>query len=147
MSRAIVNAVKDRRRRVRLIAVVAAIGFVALGLGIRAYAGPDGVAQYPATALYASMIYASVLLVLPDIRAAVAGAAAITFCWLIEFLQLTGVPAALAERSVLARLVLGEQFDAVDLAWYAVGVLPLVVLHRISDRRRPQPPDLAATSE
>jgi hypothetical protein len=137
-----------RRWRVRLIAIAAASGFLALGLVIRLSAGSgedvdgadvDGagaLTQYSGTALYASMIYAGVFLVFPAVRPSVAGAAAITFCWLVEFLQLTGVPSELSERSLLARLVLGVEFDAVDLAWYAVGVLPLVVLHRVIDRRR-----------
>jgi hypothetical protein len=54
---------------------------------------------------------------------------ALTFCWFIELLQLTGLPAELSERSLVARLVLGVQFDALDLVWYAVGVLPLTALH------------------
>lgn len=58
-----------------------------------------------------------------------AGTIAVAFCWLVEFLQLTGIPAALSERSVVARLALGVQFDATDLVWYLVGVLPLVLLH------------------
>jgi hypothetical protein len=131
-----------RRWRIRLIAIAAASGFLALGLVIRVSTGSgediDGtgaLTQYSGTALYASMIYAGVFLVFPDVRPSVAGAAAITFCWLVEFLQLTGVPSELSERNLLARLVLGVEFDAVDLAWYAVGVLPLVVLHRVIDRR------------
>mgnify|MGYP006209449949 CR=1 FL=1 len=65
-----------------------------------------------------------------------AGAVAVTFCWLVELLQLTGLPAELSERSLAARLILGVQFDATDLAWYLVGVLPLVMLHAGVDRRR-----------
>ena len=45
--------------------------------------------------------------------------------------KLTGWPAEWSEHSIVARLVLGRQFDAVDLLWYPVGVLPLVVLHGI----------------
>nr|BFE73684.1 hypothetical protein GCM10020092_069850 [Actinoplanes digitatis] len=56
-------------------------------------------------------------------------AAAVAFCWLVELSQLTGVPAALSEHSVLARLALGVRFDAADLAWYPVGVLPLAALY------------------
>ena len=41
------------------------------------------------------------------------------------------LPAEWSEHSIVARLVLGRQFDAVDLLWYPVGVLPLVVLHGI----------------
>lgn len=59
----------------------------------------------------------------------VAGVAAVGFCWLVEFLQLTGVPAALSAHSVLARLALGVTFDPMDLLWYPVGVVPLAAVH------------------
>ena len=65
----------------------------------------------------------------------VAGAAAIIFCWLVELFQLTGLPAEWSEHSIVARLVLGRQFDPVDLLRYPVGVLPLVVLHAVLVRR------------
>jgi membrane-associated PAP2 superfamily phosphatase len=127
---------------VRLAALTAVSGFLAVALGIRALAGSGGVldssgalAQYSGTALYASMIYSAVFLMAPGTRPMVAGAAATTFCWLVELLQLTGLPAELSEHSLVARLVLGVQFDAIDLAWYAIGVLPLVVLHRVLAHR------------
>jgi len=130
--------------RLRLAALAAGIGFLGVALGIRVLASTGGVldssgalAQYSGTALYASVIYAGVLLVAPGTKPLVAGAAAIAFCWFVEFLQLTGLPAELSQRSVPARLVLGVQFDATDLAWYAVGVLPLMVLHRAAARRTP----------
>jgi hypothetical protein len=66
----------------------------------------------------------------------VAGGAAIAFCWLVELLQLTGWPAELSERSVLARLALGVQFDASDLFWYVAGVLPLALIHAAVARPR-----------
>jgi hypothetical protein len=119
--------------RVRLAALAAACGFVVVGLAVRALTGSGGEAG---TALYAAMIYAGVFLLLPKARPWAAGAMAIAFCWLVELLQLTGLPAELSERSVVARLVLGAQFDANDLIWYAVGVLPLVVLHTAVTRHR-----------
>jgi Protein of unknown function (DUF2809) len=128
--------VASRAWRVRLGALAAAGGFLAVALGIRVLAGRGGVldssgalAQYSGTALYAAMIYAGVFLLVPGAKPWAAGAAAIAFCWLVELFQLTGLPAELSERSLVARLVLGVQFDARDLAWYAVGVLPLAVLH------------------
>jgi hypothetical protein len=75
------------------------------------------------------LIYAGVFVLVPRARPPAAGTAAIVFWWLVEFLQLTGLPATLSAHSLIARLVLGVQFDAVDLAWYVIGVLPLVVLH------------------
>lgn len=72
-----------------------------------------------------------------------AGTVATVFCWLVECAQLTGLPAELSARSLVARLALGVQFDPVDLAWYPAGVAPLVVLHhlvRARARPTPQPP-------
>jgi hypothetical protein len=126
-----------------LVAVACAGGFLAVALGIRVLASDDGVldssgavAQYSGTALYASMVYAGAFLVAPHLRPLVAGVAAIVFCWLVELFQLTGLPAEWSEHSLVARLVLGRQFDPVDLLWYAVGVLPLVVLHGILSSSR-----------
>jgi hypothetical protein len=118
----------------RLIAACAVGAALALALGIRATTG-GAVEQHSGTALYASMIYAGAFVIRPAARPGAAGAAAIAFCWLVEFLQLTGVPAYLSERSLLARLALGVQFDPVDLAWYVAGVLPLAVLHQVVTRR------------
>lgn len=120
---------------VRWIALASAAGFLTLALGIRTLAGQDvldssgTLAQRSGTILYASMIYAGVVLLWPRVRPVLAGAAAIGFCWTVELLQLTGVPAELSARSVVARLALGVQFDAADLAWYPIGVLPVGALH------------------
>ncbi|MFE9657406.1 DUF2809 domain-containing protein [Micromonospora sp. NPDC006431] len=114
----------------RLLMLVSAALFLAVALAIRALA--DGrLEQYSGTALYASLVYAGVLFLWPSLRPVPAGAIAAGFCWAMECFQLTGVPAALSARSLLARLVLGVQFDPVDLLWYPVGVVPLVVLHRL----------------
>jgi len=123
------------RWKVRLIAAPAACALLAVGLGIRwlAGSGTGAVAQYSGTALYASMVYAGVFVLVPTTRAWAAGAAAIGFCWIVELFQLTGVPAQLSSHSLLARLVLGVQFDTTDLAWYVAGVLPLVIIQ--SSRR------------
>lgn len=143
--------------RVRLAGLAAVGGFLAIALGIRVLASGDGVLdssgalqQHSGTALYASMIYAGVYFLAPRAAPAVAGAAAGAFCWLVELFQLTGVPAELSARSVIARLALGVQFDATDLAWYVVGVLPLVLLHvgveRWRRHRRDQQPTAASTA-
>jgi hypothetical protein len=127
--------------RVRLLAVAAVALFLAVALGIRLVASPGGIldgsgalAQYSGTALYAATVYAGVFVLVPRARPWTAGATAIAFCWLVEFFQLTGVPAELSARSVLARLALGEKFDPTDLLWYVIGVLPLVALHEVTRR-------------
>ncbi|GIF45921.1 membrane protein [Asanoa ferruginea] len=120
----------------RLVALACVAGLLAVALGIRMLASGASVldssgalAQYSGTVLYAAMVYAGVFLVAPTARPLVAGGVAIAFCWLVELLQLTGWPAELSERSVLARLALGVEFDASDLFWYVAGVLPLAVVH------------------
>ncbi|MFY1634310.1 DUF2809 domain-containing protein [Solwaraspora sp. WMMB335] len=122
--------------RVRLAGLAAAGGFLATALGIRVLTQGDGVLdssgalrQHSGTALYASMVYAGVFVLAPRARPVVAGTLAVAFCWLVELLQLTGLPAELSGRSLAARLVLGVRFDAADLVWYPVGVLPLVLIH------------------
>jgi hypothetical protein len=120
--------------RARWAAVAAVALILGLAFGIRAW--HDGpVEQYSGTALYASMIYAGVFVLWPLMPAVRAGLVAVGFCWAMELFQLTGIPAALSARSLLARLALGVQFDGVDLAWYPVGVVPLVVLHLLVRRR------------
>lgn len=116
--------------RSRLWALFAAGLTLAVAFAIRAV--DDGaLRQYSGTALYASMIYAGVFVVRPRTPPLVAGAAAVALCWAIELAQLTGIPAELSSRSLLARYVLGAKFDAVDLAWYPAGVVPLVLLHLV----------------
>lgn len=130
--------------RVRLVAAGAVAVILALGLGIRMLGGGPGtfdgsgwLAQHAGTALYASMVYAGLFVAAPALRPTVAGAGAVAFCWAVELFQLTGVPAALSQRSVLARLALGTQFDASDLAVYPAGVLPLALLHHLWTVSRP----------
>ncbi|WP_018353371.1 DUF2809 domain-containing protein [Longispora albida] len=120
--------------RVRLLAVCSAALFFAIALVIRAL--DDGaLEQVSGTALYGSMMYAAVLFFRPRISGPVAGIVATGLCWAIELSQLTGIPAYLSARSVLARLALGVQFDPVDLAWYPAGIVPLAVAHTIAIRR------------
>ena len=131
--------------RTRFLAVLAAAVFLAVALVVRRFTG-DGhgrglAAQASGTALYASMVYCGVLLVRPRTAAVPAGLVSIAFCWAVEVSQLTGIPAALSARSIVARLVLGIAFDWADMWWYPVGVIPLVLVDRrwLQDRRRRGP--------
>ena len=49
----------------------------------------------------------------------------ISIIWTIgvEFFQLTGLPAAWSQHSILAWLIFGSRFDPLDLLAYAVGFL------------------------
>ncbi|NYF59189.1 ribosomal maturation YjgA family protein [Micromonospora purpureochromogenes] len=117
-------------RTVRLLMPVAAALFLGVALAIRAV--DDGaLRQYSGTALYASMVWAGVLFLWPRLAPVPVGVIAVLFCWVVECAQLTGVPAELSARSLVARLALGVQFDPVDLVWYPVGVIPLAALHRL----------------
>lgn len=120
--------------RSRLWGLLGAGLALAVAFAIRAF--DDGaLRQYSGTALYASMIYAGVFVVRPRTTPLVAGAAAIVFCWAMETFQLTGIPAELSSRSLLARYVFGVTFDPLDLAWYPVGVVPLVLAHLLIARK------------
>ena len=120
-------------RTVRIAAALAGAGALALAFGIRALAdGP--LEQHSGTALYASLIYALVVFVRPCIGPVVAAAIATGFCWAVEVAQLTGIPAALSAKSIVARLVLGVAFDPIDLLWYPVGVLLFMALHMLVRR-------------
>ncbi len=133
----------DRDRAVRVLALVAAGGFLAVALGIRAvtgdHSGSGALAQNSGTALYASMVYAGVLLLWPRIAVLCAGLIAIAFCWAVELAQLTGIPAELSSRSIVARLVLGIRFDWTDMLWYPLGIIPLMMIEwMVGLRQRPR---------
>jgi hypothetical protein len=87
-------------------------------------------------ALYAVLVYLAVLFVAPRVRPLPAAAVAFGLCALIEFGQLTGVPAALAERFPPIRLVLGTTFVATDLAAYLAGVIAVAAVDAAARRRR-----------
>jgi hypothetical protein len=125
-------------RLLRLLTPVVATVIVAVALTIRAVADGD-LEQYSGTALYASMVYVTVLFVWPRLMPLAACGISIGLCWAVETFQLTGIPAFLSARSLAARLVLGVQFDLTDIFWYPVGVIPLAVLHWIIYERVRKP--------
>ncbi|MFJ3203007.1 DUF2809 domain-containing protein [Streptomyces sp. NPDC086989] len=106
--------------RTRLTAAAAAAVTVGLGLGLRALA-TGSVAKYGGDALYTVLLLALVVSVAPRITPFRAAGSALAASCLVEFLQLTPVPAELSRHSTVARLVLGSTFNPPDLFWYAVG--------------------------
>jgi hypothetical protein len=95
---------------------------VIAGLAIRA--GFDGaIAKYAGDLFYTLLLYTLVIVVAPRTRPIWAAAFALGVSWLIEFAQLTGIPAELAARSTMARLVLGSTFNPPDLLCYVAGAL------------------------
>lgn len=123
--------------------VVSAIGFAGAAYAIRAVMdGP--IEQYSGAALSGAIVYTIVIFIWPPVSPLIAGSSAIAYCWFIEFSQLTPVPAALSQRSWLARQLLGAQFDPVDVVWYPIGVISLVAAHwvlraRTRSRANPTP--------
>ncbi len=108
--------------RPRPLLLVVAAAVVLAGLGARALlpsvlGGPAG------DALYATLVVVLVALVRPAAPAWFAAAVGYGLCVAVELLQLTGVPASLADTWPPARLALGTTFAATDLVRYAVGAL------------------------
>jgi hypothetical protein len=122
---------RSRAATVRATAAAAALLTVAAGLGIRAATFGDG-AKYAGDALYTVLIHTLVVLLVPRVRPLTAAGAALAFSWAVELAQLTGVPAGLAARSTVARLVLGSTFNAPDLLWYGVGAALAWGIHRLA---------------
>ncbi|MFF3437223.1 DUF2809 domain-containing protein [Streptosporangium sp. NPDC002721] len=120
--------------RTRLLALLAALATVAAGLTVRAVTG-GWFGKYAGDALYTVLVYALVVLVWPRVTPVRAALCALAFSWAVELAQLTPVPAALSEASVVARLVLGSTFGAADLVAYAAGALLAASAHTLLGRR------------
>jgi Protein of unknown function (DUF2809) len=119
----------------RLFGVAMIVVSLGTAFGIRLFTGSTlettgALEQISGTALYASAFYGGLLVLWPRARAALLAVASIGFCWVVEFFQLTDIPARLSAHSVVARLVLGESFDPADLVWYVLGVALAVGVHR-----------------
>ncbi|WIM95131.1 DUF2809 domain-containing protein [Actinoplanes oblitus] len=124
----------------RLLAGGAAVGCVLLAFGIRAFTGSpllsNGlVEQASGTALYAAAVFAGVVFLWPRLPVGRVALIAAGWCWAVELLQLSPIPAELSARSVVARLVLGVSFDPADLFWYLAGVLPAALVLAWARRR------------
>ncbi|MER5623437.1 DUF2809 domain-containing protein [Streptosporangium sp. NPDC002544] len=119
----------------RLLAALAAALTIAAGLTVRAVTG-GWFGKYAGDALYTVLVYALIVLVWPRITPVRAALGALAFSWAVELAQLTPVPAALSEVSVVARLVLGSTFGAADLVAYAAGAALVASAHTLLRRRR-----------
>lgn len=85
-------------------------------------------------ALYAVLVYVLVIAVAPAVRVRRAAVVAFGICAAIELLQLTGLPATIADALPPARNVLGTTFHAPDLLAYAAGVALAGGVDAISSR-------------
>lgn len=116
---------------------------VAVGLGVRAVF-EGSTAKYAGDLLYTLLVYALVMVVRPGTSPRWAAVFALAVSWLVEFAQLTGIPAALSAHSLVARLVLGTTFNPPDLVWYTAGALLGCAVHTAL---RPENTPLPHTSE
>lgn len=115
-------------RRWPLIPTAAAI----VGVGMAARFGLSGVvANVAGVALWSVLVYVLVLLVRPSLAPVMCAGVTLGVSWAVELFQLTPIPLALAEVSVLFRLALGTHFDPLDLPAYLLGVLVATGAHRM----------------
>lgn len=123
------GAMPLRTRWIRPLTVLAALCFAGAAYAVRAMM--DGlIDQFSGAAFSGAIVYTIVVFIRPTISPLLAGGIAIAYCWCTEFAQLTPLPAAISERNWFAGQLLGAQFDLIDVAWYPLGVIPLVVAHR-----------------
>ena len=126
------------RRRIVLAgaAAVTVLAGLAVSTGYSGFA-----ADAAADALYTALVYLLVALLCPRLRVAQVALLAFTLSAIIEFSQLTGLPAALAAVFPPARLIFGTTFVATDLLFYLVGAALIalvdVVVTRLLRRDRP----------
>ena len=117
-------------RRIRLLAVVAALLCLALGLGLQLL-DRSSVIDLLGSVLYVMLVGLLVVLVRPSLPALVIAAIALGISTMVELLQLTPIPAVIVESFPPARLVLGSAFDPLDLVAYLAGALLLIPLLRV----------------
>jgi len=119
----------------RGVAGAAALLTVAAGLALRR--SSDGpLAKYGGVALWATLVYALVVVAWPRWSRARVALVALAISFAVELFQLTPVPAALSARHVLFHLVLGDTFHAPDLAAYPVGVALAAAVDHVMGRLR-----------
>ena len=97
---------------------------VTLAIGLWARVVLDGwIAKYLGVALWATLVYALVVFVRPAISARACTLVTIAISFVVEFLQLTPGPMALARIHPFFALVFGTTFNTLDLPFYVAGAL------------------------
>jgi hypothetical protein len=117
----------------RLVLLALAVATIALGLAVHTWMRGD-VGGFIGDALYAVLIYLLVALIAPRAVLPLVAGVALAFCWAIELLQLTGLPAALSRTVPGASLVVGSTFQLLDLVAYAAGIGAAVGMDALSRR-------------
>jgi hypothetical protein len=120
-----------------------AVGTIALGLAVhwRGGALSPVVRDILGDALWAAMTAWWIAAVAPAVRLPWRAAAALVFCFAVEFSQLLRLPALDAlRRTTAGHLALGSGFDPRDFVSYAAGVLAAMLLERATERRSSNKP-------
>lgn len=123
------------RRRLCLIAAIAAT--IAAGLASRQFPWllPSWLGKFPGDALWAAMVYLGLALLAPRARPLRLAAVTLAVCWLVEASQLYRAPWLDALRATtLGHLALGSTFVWLDLLAYAVRVAAAAWLDRCARR-------------
>lgn len=123
----------------RLIIALFAVATVTAGLAVHVLAPAGVVGDAVGDALYAVLVVLLVLFIVPRARWWATAAIALGWCFGVEFLQLTSLPAQWAAVAPPLRLVLGTGFSAWDLLWYATGVVFALGIDAWLARRRGTP--------
>jgi hypothetical protein len=117
--------------RTRVSFVALALATIGLGLAVHGWGTglPPPVDDVLGDALWAMMIAWWIGAALPQTRIQTRGCAALALCWAVEASQLYHAPAVDALRNTtVGHLVLGNDFEARDLAAYALGILTALLL-------------------
>lgn len=107
----------------RIIAAILLVAVVATGLAVHTLLPDTAATDIAGDLLYASAVYAGLVVVFPRWVPLLTGAVAAAWCIAIELFQLTGIPVALGAEFLPAMLVLGTVFDPRDLLVYVVTIV------------------------
>jgi len=120
-----------RRRRIALALAVPAVVVV----GLLAHRVGGAALEFAADALYTVLVYLLLAVGFPRARRIPVAAVAIGISASIELLQLTGLPARLADAVPVSALVLGTGFQWLDLLAYLVGGAAAAAVDGLVGRR------------
>lgn len=109
--------------------MVAGAATLAAGVAARSGTLPPSLAKPVGVCLWCALVYWWVVFARPRLAVWRVLLVATAVGWAVEFLQLTPVPAKLAELFPPSRWVLGRAFHAADLAAYVVGAGAAAGLH------------------
>ena len=109
--------------RRRWSGLVLAVLFLATGLALHMLAPDTAASDVAGDVLYALLVYALLMLVVPRLPAWGVAGAVLVWCTAVELFQLTGLPELWAVSFRPVVLVLGTVFDPRDLAVYAVAAI------------------------